>query len=499
MNSKNQEITVDDLIFLFRVRNTANRRELAKLIDRTPETILGWIKSNKIPKYYQIILNEIKTQNILWSNSSNTILNVYDSYLLARWYWQGFKIVEISNTVGASIQSVSSFLAKHKIREKEFGRKGPRKNKKERLKEIKEKYGELVYNLILDYPNDPLTSMVDIAKLMSKSRQRVKQILDIIHGKEKLSLKKKSKTTCIIKNNLPEPFNSKLQEEGIKYIKLNSILYEAENEKTFVLRKLSKIKTHYRLTTLAKCDFIVFENNNEVYVVSYPDFDTTTIYFNKIYDFSKLKDFSCLKNKPNRKEKEKEEESIPYGYCHCGCGQKTEVLKSSIGKYKKEEPKKYIKGHRKNYSCKTEDFLCSICDKKIKRRNWSQEIVCPSCKNKTTNTNIEKNKRCKNCENNFIPKYNDNNNKKGFCSEECHINYIQKEQQDLSERFEKIKYELSSKGITLSDIAKLMNVSLATVKVRWWKGDINKQRIEELELLPKKRRLEELNVSLKIK
>lgn len=241
------------------------------------------------------------------------------------------------------------------------------KSREEYLNIISDVYGDIVYNMIINYIDDPLITQSDIAEAMGIPRQNFQYILRKIHGSDVQELHnetiQKGKSICY-PSNIQGIIGDKLREEGIKYRKKNGTLWECENGKMFVIRKLSLHKPTglYILTLYTKTDYIITSKDNNVYLIPFPNSDVDRIYLHYPQDLEQYRDFYFLKNldlNGDKKEsickiefdwEEPIDEYIPYGYCHCGCGQKTEIIKltnKKKGKIK-GEPNKYIFGHSNN-------------------------------------------------------------------------------------------------------------------------------------------------------
>jgi len=245
------------------------------------------------------------------------------------------------------------------------------KNYEKFLSDLKDKHGDIAYDLFVNYLDDPLITQADISEYTSLTREGVRYFLKKIHGddvkKIKLENSHQEKLSCY-PSNLQGIIGDKLREERIRYKKKYKTIWECENNKTFTVKKLvlHKESKLYILTLYTKTDYIITSKDNNVYLIPFPNSDVDRIYLHYPQDLEQYKDFTNLRNLDldgNEKElickfefdgEEPINEYIPYGYCQCGCGQKTNIIKTnnkSKGRVK-GEPYKYISGHNKNRQLK---------------------------------------------------------------------------------------------------------------------------------------------------
>lgn len=247
------------------------------------------------------------------------------------------------------------------------GEGGNKKTREEFLEDLKDRYGEIIYKILLDYPNNPIITQADIAKAMNISREAVRVLLDKIHGQNASNLQSNmieiNKQKCYI-GGIKGIVGEKLRKEKIKYKKKIGTIWKCENGKTFAVHKLVLHKQSglYIVDFAVKADYIIVHKNDNIYIIPSTNNDSKRIYLHYPEDFKHFKDFSCLKDivslenklpeKQEKQEKQEEpiEKEIPYGYCHCGCGKKTNIIKANNkkGGQIKGEPNKYVFGHNNN-------------------------------------------------------------------------------------------------------------------------------------------------------
>lgn len=295
------------------------------------------------------------------------------------------------------------------------------RSKEEILEDLKEIYGEVAHDMIVNYIYDPLITQTDIAEFMGTSKERIRCILNRIYdgNAKKLQDKNKvnNKSSCY-PSNLQGIVGDKLRKEGIRYRKKNGTVWECENGKTFTVHKLSLHKKSglYTLNWTVTSDYIITYKYDNVYIVPFPNSDVDRIYLHYPQDLEQYKDFFCLKNLDldgNEKESicrlECKEEPNKYIFGHMKNKLSEMDIANMILKYNRgvsmyELGKKYnvsvatvryhlekndieirplvYKGTKKGrkFSCKEKEFVCSICEKVFIKKRKPKEMICSDCR-----------------------------------------------------------------------------------------------------------------------